>query len=110
MINDQADGISAYPNYNQGPGFLHDPVHPKETDNAVWRDIAALAVGADSSPFISGQTAGRLIQDQVDLVKADEKTAQAAMSDAAAAINAEIARNVRESPDLARRYRELLGR
>ena len=109
LVNSQADGISAYPEYNQGERFLHDPSHPEETDNGIWRDVATRAVSADASPYLGGQVAARIIQDQLDLVKADSKSPADAMRDAEARINAEIQRNVAESPDLGRQYREAVS-
>lgn len=109
LVNREADGISAYPLYNRGRAFLHDPAHPEERDNAVWRSLAAQAEGPDSSPFISGQVAAQIIKDQLDLVQANEKSPRAAMVTAAAQINAEIARNVREDPQLAAQFRQAGG-
>ena len=110
MVNAQADGISAYRQFNQGDAFLHDPHHPEETDNATWRDIAELTVGADTSPFVSGQVAAQIIKDQLDLVQADSKNPDAAMRDAGAQINAAITRNLEENPKLAEEFRRAGGK
>src|SRR5579871_3475740 len=109
LINVQADGISALRTFNQGAGFLHDPAHPEERDNATWRDIAEETEGADVSPYISGQVAAQIIKDQLDLVQADSKSPEAAMRDAGAQINAAIKRNLEENPKLAERYRRASG-
>ena len=110
LVNSQADGISAFRRYNQGDAFLHDPAHPEETDNATWRSIAENSVGADVSPYLSGQVASQIIKDQLDLVQSDSKSAAAAMRDAGVQINAAILRNLRENPKLAAQYRRAVGR
>ena len=109
LVNRQADGISAFPKYNQTPEFLFNPEHPEEKDNAAWRDITEHAVAQVASPFVNGQKAGTLIQDQLDLVKADQKTPEQAMRDAARNINEEIRKTLAESPALAQRYRQMTG-
>ncbi len=105
LVNEQADGISAFPRYDQGDRYLHDPKHPEETYNAVWRDISADALGDDVSPYIDGSTCARLMKNQFDEVQGNLKSPAQAMHDAAANINAEIQRAIREDPALARRYR-----
>ena len=106
LVNDQADGISAFPEYDQGERFLYDPRHPDEIYNAVWRDVARRAVGDDVSPYIDGATSARLLKNQFDEVQANLKTPAEAMRDAAANINAQIQQDLEEDPSLARRYRE----
>ncbi|MGV3617279.1 MAG: extracellular solute-binding protein [Fimbriimonas sp.] len=110
LINAQADGISAFRAYAQGDAFLHDPAHPEEDGNAVWRTLSERAVSDQISPFIDGSVADRLLQTQFDLVQNRLKTPERAMRDAARAINAEIQRNVKEDPKLAVRYQTLVAR
>ena len=109
LVNRQADGISVFPRFNRSPEFLLNPEHPEETDNAVWREIAEHSVAQLASPFVNGQKAGSLIQDQLDLVKSDQKSPAQAMQDAARNINAQIKKTLAESPVLAKRYRDLTG-
>lgn len=109
LVNRQADGISAFPKYNQTPEFLLNPDYPGEKDNAVWRDITEHAEAQAASPFVNGKKVSTIIQDQLDLVKADQKDAAAAMRDAAKQINLEIQKTLAENPSLADRYRQLTG-
>ena len=97
LIAAQADGVPAFMKYAYGPSFLHDPAHPDEDYNAVWRDVTSRAIGDEVSPYVDGNLANQLIQKQLDLVQNNAKTPQQAMSDAAAAINAEIQKNLAEA-------------
>ena len=63
-----------------------------------------------TSPFIDGSVADRLIQLQLDLVKVGEKPAAQAMKDAAASVNAEIQKTLLEDPNLMAEYKRLTGR
>lgn len=110
LINDQADGVSAFQRYASGTRFLHNPAYPDEIDNQVWADAAAHAIPDDTSPFIDGAEAGRLVTFQLDLVKANQKSAATAMRDAVRAIHEAMARTLDEDPSLAERYRALTGR
>ncbi|MHB8635931.1 MAG: extracellular solute-binding protein [Fimbriimonadaceae bacterium] len=110
LVNSQADGISAFGKFNRGAKFLHDPAHPAEADNATWRAVAEHSVGADASPYVSGQVAAQIITDQMDLVQADAKSPAAAMRDAGAQINAVIARNLAQNPNLAQQYGKAAGK
>lgn len=101
LIDRQADGISAYVKYAE---------NAKSPDDRVWLDIARRATPDEVSPFVDGALAGRLIQLQLDLVRAGQKAPAQAMHDAAKAVNEAIAENLREDPALQRRYRDLTGR
>ena len=107
LVNDQADGITAFKKYTNSKQFLFNPKFPDETYNSVWRDVTDYTTGEETSPFVSGQVATRIMYDQLDLVKADQKTAEQAMKDAAAQINAEIQKTLAEDPKLAQRYNEV---
>jgi multiple sugar transport system substrate-binding protein len=105
LVNDQADGICVFKKYTHSNRFLLNPQYPKETDNAIWLDIAAHSTGDETSPFISGQVVNDLITEQLDLVKADQKAPADAMRDAAANINEQIKKNIQEDPALADKYK-----
>ena len=107
LINKQADSISAFPAYDQGPAFLQDPDHPEETYNAVWRDIARRSVPDAVSLFVDGNVVSRLLQKQFDLVQGDLKSPAQAMADATREVNAEIQKTLQVDPTLAARYRQL---
>jgi len=108
LINDQADGAGAFRRADEKPSFLFNPKFPTERDNAVWLKITELGVGDDVSPYVDASTVTRLIQVQLDLVQAGQKSPAAAMKDAAANVNAAIAKSITEDPSLAERYRRAL--
>ena len=110
LVNDQADGISAFKKYDEGPGFLLNSSYPEETDNATWRDITAHAAPDDISPFVSGQVAANIINDQLDLVKSDQKSAADAMRAAAVQINQAIAKTVQDDSQLRQQFDALTRR
>jgi ABC-type glycerol-3-phosphate transport system substrate-binding protein len=95
LVNDQADGICAFKRFASGPKFLLNSEHPDERDNEVWRIASELAVPSETSPYVNGNLALRIIAQQLDLVKIKQKTAADAMSDAATQINALIQENLR---------------
>ncbi len=110
LINRQADAVSAVIRYTYTPEFLHNPDHPEEDYNEVWREVIKYAQTDDTSPFINGQTASRIIERQLDLVKNDQKPVAQAMRDAAREVNEAIAKTLEMDPELRARYRELTGR
>ncbi|HEY3780361.1 MAG TPA: extracellular solute-binding protein [Fimbriimonadaceae bacterium] len=105
LVNDQADGICAFIKYTKSKQFLFNPKYPKETDNAIWLDIAAHSSGDETSPFISGQVVNDMITEQLDLVKADQKSPLDAMHDVAAEVNQQIQKNLQEDPALMDKYK-----
>jgi len=110
LINRQADAVSAVMRYCYTDEFLHDPEHPEEDYNAVWRDVVKYAAPQDNSPFVNGQTAMRILNKQLDLVKSDQKPVPQAMRDAAREVDEEIAKTLQIDPVLRARYRKLTGR
>jgi multiple sugar transport system substrate-binding protein len=108
LLNDQADGLAAFKKFCQGPRFETNPDYPNEDYNEVWKEVTARAVAEDTSPFVATRLANRLIDVQVDLVRANQKSPEAAMRDATAQVNAEIARSIEKDPKLKRLYEERL--
>ncbi len=108
LIDDQADGIAAFRRVLHQPDYLYNPQYPKERDNAVWLRITEEGVGDDISPYVDASTVTRLMQVQLDLVQAGQKSPVAGMKDAAANINAAIAKSISEDPSLAERYNAAL--
>ncbi|MCW5941975.1 MAG: extracellular solute-binding protein [Fimbriimonadaceae bacterium] len=109
LVNDQADGICAFARYAQGDAFEHNPSYPAEDFNLVWRSVSARAVAPESSPYVNGQLANRLIERQLDLVRIGQKMARDALRDAARDINREIARSLDEDPALRERWEAARG-
>ncbi len=95
LVNHQADGIAPVIEYSYTTNYLHDPDYPEETFNAVWRDAMKNAIPGETSPYINGSLAFRIMQKQLDLVKADSKLPSDAMKTAANQINAEIQKNIK---------------
>jgi len=110
LINQQADALAAVIRYNYTPEFLHNPAHPEEDYNAVWREVARYGATEDVSPFVNGQTATRIIDKQLDLVKNDQKPVAEALRDAAREVNEEMAKTLERDPTLRARYHGLTGR
>jgi hypothetical protein len=107
LINHQADGIGPVMKYADGEKFLHDPAYPNEDYNHVWREMQKAAVAEQVSPFMNGSVLQRLMGNQLDQVKNGDKSASAAMQDAAREVNAIIQDNVRRVPALREKYEAL---
>ncbi len=108
LINRQADGLAPVQKYCFTEQYLHDPEHPREDFNAVFTDVMRFAVSEPTSPFINGSTAMRLITEQLDMVWENRKTPAEAMQRAAAAVNAQIAKNLERDPQLKDRFQHAL--
>ncbi|MCS6777809.1 MAG: extracellular solute-binding protein [Chloroherpetonaceae bacterium] len=109
LINRQADGIGPVARYAYTEAFLHNPAHPEEDQNHVWREAVAHSISDQVSPFVSGQVAMRILSRQLDLVKNNQKSPAEALRTAARQINAEIARTLEQDPVLRARYHALAG-
>ena len=108
LINRQADALGPVKRFCYTDTYLHNPEHPEEDFNALWRDVMQFGVPDDDSPFVNGSVADRIMQRQLDLVKADQKGAEAAMRTAAREINEEILKTLERDPSLKKRYEELI--
>jgi ABC-type glycerol-3-phosphate transport system substrate-binding protein len=109
LILRQGDGLGPVKAFAQGDEFLHDSLHPEETYNAVWRDVMALGVPEEPSPFVNGSVVARIIGEQLDLVKCDQKSAADALHSAAMQINAEIDKTLSRDPELRVRHQALVS-
>lgn len=114
LINRQADALGPVMKYHYDtyePEFLHNPEHPEEDYNAVWRTALEQAEVTEVSPYVNGQVVSRiLMREETDKVWADLKTAEEALRDAARQINQEIVDQLRRDPELKKRYDEDLAR
>lgn len=108
LTNRQADGLAAVKRFSYTDKFLHDPKYPNEDYNAIWRDTMAYSVQSDSSPFVNGYIADRIITKQLDLVRCNNKTVKDALRSAAADINKEIRKSIALDSSLAARYNKLM--
>jgi hypothetical protein len=84
--------------------FLHDPAHPEEDYNAVWREMQRRAIPDETSPFVNGSTMKRITEGQLDLIKAGVKTPAEGLHAIATQINAEIQESIRKNPELKHLY------
>lgn len=82
IVDRDADGTPAFRQHANRDGL-----------NAVWTKMADTALTDRVSPYIAGNVVDRIITKQVDLVKANSKSPEAAMKSAAAEINRIIAEN-----------------
>lgn len=110
LINHQADALAPVKRYCYTPEYEYDPDFPHEAEfNPVWRDIMRYAVPQETSPFVNGQRAERILNRQMDLVKANQKSPAEALRDAARQINEEILRTLARDPVLRREYERRTG-
>ena len=109
-VNATADGVGPVMRFADTEEFLHDPRHPEETYNAVWREMQHRAIPDESSPFVSGATMQRITEGQLDLIKANMKTPAEGLRAIAQQVNAEIQESVRKNPELRRLYEERSAR
>jgi len=107
LINHQADALAPVIRYCYTDWYLHDPEFPSEDFNAMWRDVMRLGRPSEISPFINGNVAGRIINKQLDLVKSNQKSAAAAMRQAARLIHEEMRKTLERDPTLRERYDRL---
>jgi multiple sugar transport system substrate-binding protein len=110
LINRQADALASVIRYNYTPKFLHNPEHPEEDYNEVWRDVVQYARPGDWSPFVDGQVVNRILTKKLDLVKNDQQPAAEALREGAREINREIAKTLERDPSLQIQYYRLTGR
>jgi multiple sugar transport system substrate-binding protein len=110
LVNRQADGLGPIETYSFTDAFMNNPDYPEETTNQVWRDVLKYSVPVEDSPFVNGGTASRIIMSQLEMVKANSKSAADAMHTAKEQINREIEKTLKRNPKLRARYEALTGR
>ncbi|HJN19023.1 MAG TPA: sugar ABC transporter substrate-binding protein [Armatimonadota bacterium] len=109
LVNDQADALAPVISFSQGTKFLHNPSFPKEDYNQTWFDVMEDGVPRESSPFIHGPVADRIINNQLDLLRNKEKTAEEVCRDIQLKTDKAIKKRLREEPKLLPRYEELVA-
>ncbi len=107
LINKQADGMGPVMKYSETDKFLHDPDHPEEDYNDVWRNLMKDAQPDQVSPFVNGPAVDRIITKQLDLVKMRAKSAAQGMADATREVNEHIQKQLKHDPTLRQRYEAL---
>jgi hypothetical protein len=66
-------------------------------------------VANEISPYINAQEADRIMQQQIDLIKGDEKPTDLALRDAAKQVNDEIKQNIQKDAALRAQYLKATG-
>lgn len=109
LVNKQADAMASVKKYCYTDEFLHNPEHPEEDYNAIWRRAVERAIPAEVCPYLPGSEMAP-ITDQIDLIKNDVKPVPQAMREAVKNANARILRNARIRPYLHDMYVRATGR
>jgi multiple sugar transport system substrate-binding protein len=107
LINAQADALAPVKKFCYTPEYDHNPDYPEEDYNEVWRRVMDAGAPEEICPFADGQAIDRIITQQMDLIKSDQKSVPEALHTAAQQINAEIQKMLAHDPTLRRRYEEL---
>ncbi len=107
LLNHQADWLSPVKEYCFTDEYLHDPDYPNETYNKVYRDVMKYGTSPQFSKFANASAVYRIVAKQLDLVKNNEKTAEAAMKTIAVKVNEEIQKTISKDPALRAEYEKL---
>jgi len=98
LIDFEADGVGGSRQYAVGGNRKQR--YPDQAYDPVWIAAAAKADPIpQASPYIDGNELSRIVTGQIDLIKTG-KPVETAMRDAAKGVNALIARNLVNRPDL----------
>lgn len=110
VVNANADGVGPSVRFTETDAFLHDPAHPDEDYNLVWREMQRRAIPDETSPFVNGSTMKRITEGQLDLIKSGDLSPAQGLHNIARQINAEIQETVRKNPELKHLYEERLAK
>ncbi|MBX7257122.1 MAG: extracellular solute-binding protein [Candidatus Hydrogenedentes bacterium] len=109
LINKQADALAPVKKYCYTDEFLHDPRYPQEDYNQVWRDSLENAVPEENSPYVNGGTVDKILKIQTELIRLDQKSAEAGVRDATKLINEAIVDLLRMDPVIKEQYMEAVS-
>lgn len=104
QINRSADNLAAVMDYCYTDEFLHNPDHPEEDYNDVFRRVIQHSRVPQVSPYANPFAVDRIINRHIDLMRNGLETPEVGCKAAAAEINRAIAENVAKYPDLRERY------
>lgn len=108
LINEQGDGVGPVKAFCQiGDDGKSNPL---VADMPVWEEMMSFSEPLESSPFVNGEIAMRIVGEQLDLVKANRKTPEDAMRKATELINREMIKGLKYDRKLRERYEHLTGR
>lgn len=108
QIVDDADALPPNPIFTQNEAYKHPPAHPNEWGvHEVFAQAAqTIAVTASTSPFVLNSVADRILKDSEDACMSGRLTPREAAQQAYDRLEAEIARSLREQPELRERYNQ----
>ncbi|HEX7010912.1 MAG TPA: extracellular solute-binding protein [Phycisphaeraceae bacterium] len=111
QIVHDADALPPNPIYTTHEDFVRPPQWPNEwgSHEPFAEAAQTIAIASSNSPFVLSATVTRIDQEEYDAFMNNIKSASAAGRDAAARINAEIQRTLKEDPSLQQRYEEALA-
>jgi ABC-type glycerol-3-phosphate transport system substrate-binding protein len=109
LVNSGADALAPVMKYNYTDDFLHNPEHPEEDYNAVWRTALEQADPEEVSYYVNGAAVDRILRQKRDMIRM-EADVPAALRDATRQINAAIVEQLKGDPELKTRYYEELAR
>lgn len=105
QINQAADALPGVTRAATRPSYYYDPSDGRDGgSSAVWKSAMAHAVPGELSPYVTNHEVTDTIIRQTDLVIAGLKAPEEAMRQAAADINAAIARAVAREPELRKQF------
>lgn len=108
LINMDADALPPNKAYAT-PEHMHNPKHPEDDEyNAYFVEALQYGKGREVNPFINPYRAMEIIQREVDLMLAQEKSPRQAMLEATQRINKEMEKNISKSKKLQARYEAAL--
>lgn len=107
QINDSADNCAPVKKLCYTDRFLHNPEHPEEDYNHVFRDEMKCARSVELSKFVNPFVADRVYRRYVDLMRNKELTPEEAMTGAAEEIDEEMQEHIAKLPVLKAEYERL---
>jgi len=105
-----ADSLPPNPAYTHTEAYLHPPDHPNEWDvhEAFAKIAETIAIGNSYSPFVLRQVYSREMDDATQEFLAGRISADRAVKQIATRLNQEIARTLKENPELQPLYDKLI--
>ena len=110
LINDSADNCSPLKSMLYEPRYLHNPEHPEEDYNQVFRDEMKHGRIQQISKFVNPFVADRILQRYVDLMRNQSMEPPDAMQACAAEINKAMQTYLAERPALKAEWQKITGK
>ena len=110
QINDSADNCSPVRSFLYEDRYLHNPAHPEEDYNQVFRDEMKYGRIQQISKFVNPFVADRIYQRYLDLMRNQSMTPQDAMPACAAEIDKAMQAYLVDRPQLKAEWEKLTGK